>query len=209
MGKIIIFDICGTLYHSNTTCDFCEWQENRFFLKKLLIFSKTIIGRIINKFFEKLFGYDWIRSLHIYSLKGKSIDHVNQQADIFVKTFLINKEISETHKILSSMNRKEVILVSATLKPVAQAIAKYLRVDLFYATTLLIKNGIFTGNIQKDLSGIKHNLFENKKIDFVATDNLNDSKLCLLSRKTVIISRKKHLDLWKKKNIKIDKLIIV
>lgn len=206
--KVIIFDICGTLYHSNTTCDFCEWVENRFFYKNLLKFSKSIVGRIINKISEVFFEYDLIRNLHVWSLKGKSISFIENEADAFVEGFLKEKKIKEVHEILSSKNKKNVVLVSATLYPVAKAIAKNLEIESFYGTTLLCnKSNILAGKIDNDLSGNKHKLFKTEKIDFIATDNLNDSKLCLLSDEVVIISKHKHLKLWDKKNLKIDKLI--
>lgn len=206
--KVIIFDICGTLYHSNTTCDFCEWVENRFFYKNLLKFSKSIVGKIINKIFELFFNYDLIRNLHVWSLKGKSMDDIVNEADAFVESFLKDKKIMEVHEILSSKNKNNVVLISATLYPVAKAIAKNLRIALFYSTSLSFdKNNILSGKIDEDLSGNKHKLFKNKKVDFIATDNLNDYKLCLMSEEVVIISKQKHLKLWDKKKLKIDKLI--
>lgn len=207
--NIKIFDICGTLYHSNTTVDFCKWSENRIFRKNLLRFSTTIVGKIINKVLEKVFNYDWIRSVHILALKGKTTSLIEKQANKFVVDFLEKKKIKDIHQIMTPMNKDDVILVSATILPVAKAIANHLGVPRFYGTTLIIENNRYSGKIENDLSGKKHRLFENLIVNFIATDNLNDSKLCKMSAEVVIVSKVKHLELWSKKNIRIDKLIKV
>lgn len=206
---IKIFDICGTLYHSNTTVDFCKWSENRFLIKNLLKFSTTLPGRIINKVLEKVFHYDWIRSVHIWSLKGKSISLIDIQADQFVSEYLDNKKVQDIHELMALMDKKDIILVSATLLPVAKAIANHLGILRFYGTTLGIENNHYTGKIERDLSGKKHILFENLKVDFIATDNLDDCTLCSMSAEVIIVSKAKHLKLWSKKNIRIDRLIKV
>lgn len=203
-----IFDICDTLYRSNTTMDFCEYRAIGF-QKRILKFSKTFLGKVINKFLINLFNYDWIRSIHIKTLKNIEISIIERDADSFVDNYLNNKKIEEVHKYLETFNKNEVILVSATIDPVAKAISKSLGNINYLSTTLNYKDSICLGTIKEDLLGNKQKYFQDKKIDFIITDNKSDLQLCKLSKKIIIVSKKKNLEFWKKQNLRITKIIEV
>lgn len=203
-----IFDICDTLYRSNTTMDFCEYRAIGF-QKMFLKFSKTFLGKVINKFLINLFNYDWIRSIHIKTLKNIARTTIESDADSFVDNYLNNKKIEEVHKYLETFNKNEVILVSATIDPVAKAISKSLGNINYLSTTLNYKDSICLGIIKEDLLGNKQKYFESKNIDFIITDNKSDLKLCKLSKKIIIVSKKKNIEFWKKQNLEISKIIEV
>lgn len=203
-----IFDICDTLYRSNTTMDFCEYRTAGF-QKRILKFSKTFLGKVINKFLINLFNYDWIRSIHIKTLKNIEISIIERDADYFVDNYLNNKKIEEVHKYLETFNKNEVILVSATIDPVAKAISKSLGNIKYLSTTLNYKDNVCTGTIKEDLLGNKQKYFESKNIDFIITDNKSDLKQCKLSNKIIIVSKKKNIEFWKKQNLEISKIIEV
>lgn len=200
-NKIKIFDVCGTLYHSNTTVDFCEWMEPNFFKKLFLKASKTIPGRIFSKIIYKSFKYDLIRDIHIKSLNGKNKEYIEAKANEFVSSYLEKKKNIEVHNILMN-DLSNVVLVSASLEPIIKAISKKLGIKKYYATSLSSKNDIYNGKIEKDLAGKKHNLFTNEKIELVVTDNLDDYKLCLISEKFIIVSKRKHIKIWENRDLK-------
>ncbi len=203
-----IFDICDTLYNSNTTMDFCEYRISGV-LRILLKFSKSFLGKVINKFLLKFFHYDWIRILHIKTLKNIEISLIEKDAEDFVKSYLNNKKITEVHKYLKDFDKEEIILVSATIEPIAKAIAKSLWNLNYISTTLNINKNICQGTIKKDLLGNKADYFKNKKINFIITDNKSDLDLCMLAKEVVIVSKKKNLNFWKKQNVKITRIIEV
>ena len=205
---IKIFDICGTLYNSNTTLDFCEWIEKRPFNKMILKVFKSYPVKILNKLLMKIFHFDFIRALHIKSLKGMTLNEIESQVNFFVQRVLNQKKISEVHTLFKQIERTDVILVSATIEPIAKAVAHELNVKQYYATTLWYdKDKYCTGKIDRDILGQKHLLFKNEEIDLIVTDNKSDYKLCLKAKQVVIVSKKKNLAFWKSKNLNIHRVI--
>lgn len=204
----IIFDICGTLYNSNTTMDFCEYRAIGA-KKKILKLSKTIFGKIINKILVKILNYDYIRILHVNSLKNLDVKTIEKDVNEFVEKYLENKKIEEVHEILKNFNKEDIILVSATIEPIAKGIAKKLDNLKYLATTLEYEDDRCLGIIKDDLLGNKQNYFQNKEVDFIITDNISDLKLCEISKEIIIVSKEKNLDFWKKQNLNIKKIIKV
>jgi phosphoserine phosphatase len=204
----IIFDICGTLYDSNTTMDFCEYRAVGI-KKKILKLSKTILAKVINKLSVKFFNFDLIRMLHIRSLKDLDINTLQKDANDFVEQYLEKKKIDEVHNILKNYDKNDVILVSATIEPLAKAIAKKLGNLNYIATSLNYENNICKGTIKEDLLGNKQKYFQNRKIDFIITDNKSDLELCKLSKEIVIVTKKKNILFWQKQNINVSKIIEV
>ena len=201
----IIFDIRGTLYDSNTTMDFCEYRvsgKNKIILK----LSKTIFGKVINKISVKLFDYDFIRILHIKTLKGLKDTEIESD---FVDTYLENKKIEEVHEILKNYNKEDLTLVSATIEPVAKAIAKKLGSLNYLATTLEYHEDKCLGKIKDDLLGNKQHYFKNQEIEFIITDNKSDLDLCKMAKEVVIVSKKKNLVFWQNQDLKLQKIIEV
>lgn len=198
---MIIFDICGTLYSCNTTFDFCKAIESRAFYRLILKASKSILGKIINRILEKTFGFELIRMLHINVLRGMSQDDVEEKARDYVRSVLVEKKIQAVHELLARKKTENTILVSATIEPIAKAIAIELDIPRYLATTLKTKNGIFTGKIERDLLGNKHKLLSNDNIELVVTDNKSDYKLCQFSNQVVIVSKQSDLKFWNDKKL--------
>lgn len=208
MQNKIIFDICGTLYTSNTTMDFCEYRATGT-KKKILKLSKTIFVKVINKILVKFFDYDFIRILHVNSLKDLDKKILEKDANDFVEKYLENKKIEEVHSLLNNYNKVDIILVSATIEPVAKAIAKKLGNLKYLATTLEYEDDKCLGIIKDDLLGNKQNYFQDEQVAFIITDNKSDLPLCKISKEVIIVSKKKNLDFWKNKDLKISKIIKV
>ncbi|MFX1702570.1 Haloacid Dehalogenase superfamily, subfamily IB, phosphoserine phosphatase-like [Chitinophaga ginsengisegetis] len=206
--RIVIFDLCGTLYDSNTTMDFIrekvfsEKRQYRLFNKV----SHFIGWKVFNKVLYKLLGLDLTRVIFVRSLKGYARTELNLLAEEFIKTTLSNKEITIAQEMLRNemAQEKRVAIVSASMDFLVQAIAKELGVKEYYATTLdfASETGICNGRILHDLLGNKletcrlHNLDVSKA--FVITDNLSDAELVSKSSEAFIVAKKKNELFWTK-----------
>lgn len=207
--NVVVFDICGTLYNSNTTMDFCEWRCKSK-LKKLLLRSlKKVPIKAFNKLSSILFGIDFIRIININSLKGQNVREIENEAIKFVDTFLFSKKINLVHDCLHEFNRKDILLLSATITPVAKAISQKLGGIEYLSTSLEIINSVYTGKIEIDLLGKKHNFINGSDIEFIITDNLDDIEICKLSSRVVIVTKEKNVEFWIRQNLSIEQLIKV
>lgn len=192
---IIVFDVCGTLYNSNTTFDFIE----HFLASKS---RKTILtNKILRKIlavFSYIYGEDLARKLIIRKLSGVSKFDLEKSAKSFVKTVLAHKKIDLVHKILIEQNNQvnEIVLCSASLDVIVNEIANELNVKKHYASELEVssKDKTYTGRLKSDLQGKKSLLF--KEIDWVLTDNKDDLDIISISKKSTIVSFKKDIKFW-------------
>jgi len=209
MQNKIIFDICGTLYNSNTTMDFCEYRCDKKSKKIILKLSKTILAKVINKLSLKFFNFDLIRVLHVKSLKDLDINTLQKDANNFVEQYLEKKKIDEVHNILKKYDKNDVILVSATIDPMAKAIAQKLGGLKYISTTLEYKEDKCLGKIKDDLLGNKQHYFKNQEIEFIITDNKSDLALCQMAKEVVIVSKNKNIKFWENQDLKVSKIIKV
>lgn len=204
-----IFDICGTLYNSNTTMDFCEYRCNNRFKKTLLKLSKTLPSKALNKILLILFDLDMIRVLHVSSLKNRTKKELEKDAELFVDNYLEDRKITEVHNKLKEFSKDEIILVSATVEPVAKAISQKLGNVKYMATTLKYQDDICLGIIKDDLLGNKQNYFKDSNVDFIITDNKSDLPLCKTAKDVIIVSKEKNLKFWENQDLNILKIIKV
>lgn len=188
--------------------DFCEFRVAGS-KKKILKLSKTIFGKVINKLSIKFFDYDMIRVLHIKSLKDINVQILEKDANDFVEQYLENKKIKEVHDILKNYDNEDVILVSATIDIIANAIAHKLGGLKYISTILEYKEDKCLGKIKDDLLGNKQHYFKNQEIEFIITDNKSDLPLCQMAKEVVIVSKKKNLSFWENQDLKISKMIKV
>lgn len=196
----VVFDICGTMYHSNTTLDFCEWRNKSIFYKLYFKILRSIAFRAINKILRICFKREVdTRAIFLKSLKNISKDMLNLEAEQFLAEYLKPRENALVINKLKSFNKDDIALVSATIEPVAMAIAKHFEIKKYYASTLLFSNNLCSGELESDLLGRKHLLFS--QIDFLATDNLSDIRLCQISKECLIITKKRHKAFWLKQNL--------
>lgn len=199
---IYIFDICGTLYKSNTTFDFLSWtfKKNRKFNLYKKVYS-NILWKVFNKFLRHFFHFDLTRILALYFLRGFSKDVLSQKADEFVNSFLITKKNNDVINALNKLkeNRSNVMIMSATIDIVAKAIAKSLQVKHFYSSSLKYDDSICCGYLVHDLLGNKSSfLKDNISIAAVFTDDLSDADILELAKEKNIIIYKKTSLKWSK-----------
>lgn len=181
-NKIILFDICGTLFFSNTSFDFLDSivkaKSYRFFRK----FSKTILARIINKFSVVVFDKDLIRNIAVLYLRGLSKTELNAKANEFYNDFLYSHRIKETFdkiEFYRDMPNTTVVLASATFDFIAEVVADKLKIPIYFGTELdYDSQGVFKGVIKKDRLGHKYQAALDMgflpPFEKVVTDNITD-----------------------------------
>ena len=206
MKRVYIFDICGTLYNSNTTFDFLEYflSHANTFYRKYSTLRKTFIWRLVNKFFIKFFHKDLTRIIALHFLEGRSCDELKNAAESFYNDFLFtrqNIEIIEDLKTLSKNPQNKVIILSATLDFIANTIARHLGCQYCYSSQLVYDKNICQGKLYVDLLGKKLEIiFKNFKGTFAAvyTDDFSDLPLLSLAKVKNVIVYPKTQKRWKK-----------
>ncbi|MGL5990784.1 MAG: hypothetical protein ACRCZT_03810 [Plesiomonas sp.] len=205
--KIIIFDVCGTLYDSNTTFDFIRsFRRNSVYIKLLGWWAIKIpliaLGRVIS--------LDIYRSLFIYSLKGVERTILVKAANEFYDHVLQYKKIDATHQMLENLkqqNGNDIIYCSASLDIIVQVISE--RLGGRHQSSLLSfsPDGICLGFLSKDLLGKKDTLFEDIDIELTVTDNISDLALLKMSKSSFILSKEKYLSFWLKNGFTVDLVV--
>ncbi|MFN3639955.1 MAG: HAD-IB family phosphatase [Flavobacterium sp.] len=197
---IALFDVCGTLYHSNTTYDFMK-----FFLKRndpkryyRYLLMKSWFLKPFWKLLIFLKGNNYLnRKIFLSLLKGYNVERVQQEAKYFVENQLNCKKMYELHEKLEShlSQNHHVVLLSASIEPVIQAIANHLGIPTFLSTQLGITNETYNGEIVFDMEGKKKASFEKNyqdkkdKLVYFYSDNKEDIDLLESVDKPTIICR--------------------
>ncbi len=205
---LAIFDVCGTLYRSNTTFDFIEfyWKEKSHKILRLFFtLSRTIIGKAVWIMLSKLYNQEIFRILAVRSLSGERMDDVDDAAQRFVKNVLSFKTRSNVFHILDLQRKQgaEIVLLSASLCPVVKAIASELRIERYYCSSLEVISGRLSGRYLNDVRGRKKEIFLKEISDstnFVfVTDNKEDLPLLEFSSSPYIVVKKRHKNFWQLK----------
>ena len=196
--KIIVADICNTLFDSNTTFDFVRYcvDTGRLKCNRLLyhaLFSKISPLFVGIAILQKFTRTDIHKKMAVHLFKNKSTQEVRNWATSFLKEYLQGREIHESLSYLHQYKSENIILVSSTIYPVAETIAAYLNIDHFIATELEIVNSKYTGRIKHEISGSKLSALHEKyspekfEIEMVITDNFSDKELMDKSKKKLAV----------------------
>jgi phosphoserine phosphatase len=206
-GEVYIFDVCGTLYASNTTYDFLLYYFKKYDFKKYLMIKLALSfpSKSVLIILSRL-GLRWdLRRKLIAYLKNESYDRISTNAINFVRDFLEKKQNRVIHEILlkAQSEKKEILLVSASIHPVVEAIAISLGVKNFLATTLSKNHqNQYTGQITDDLKGNKLKSLIKYHFNFsqsltIFTDNLDDLQLIEKCEKAIIVSKRRTINFWR------------
>ena len=202
--KIAVFDVCGTLYKSNTTFDFLDYffkvnkKYNRF---------RKITGNIFlvagNHYINKIFHVDLIRKCAISFLKGFSVEEICRVSQKFLTEFLAESQINNVHELMQHYRDKgyKTILMSASLDFIIKEIHAELNTYKYYSTQLEVVNERYTGKIKFDMSSKKDLVLKQdyKVIESLAvvTDNISDIQLVKsASNRHIICWKNKHSKFW-------------
>jgi HAD superfamily phosphoserine phosphatase-like hydrolase len=207
-GETFLFDICGTLYYSNTTYDFLIWFHSKYDFKKYLLvkLSLSLPLKVVWVVFNKI-GLDInLRKRLIYTLKGVDYKLLDSEARMFVDDILSKKKNKPIHQMLNEARGKKmsVILISASISPVVRAISNSLNLDDYIATALEVdQENKLTGKISEDIQGRKLEALKKRGLDFkneisIATDNVEDLSLIQSCKIAVVVSKKIRIPFWRK-----------
>lgn len=205
-----VFDVCGTLYASNTTFDFII-EYHKFHRNRLrFVWTQILLSlpfKILNRM--KLVS---IRRNMIHSLKGESKHELFTFSQFFVDRYLGNKRKQETMQLLLN-DPLNSILMSASIDPVIIAISHQLNVKAYSSVLEYNDEGICTGKLDVDLKGIKSNQIAQSNLELVATDNMSDIDLIKNSTLSYIITNKSNKNVWLKllsrNNVDLDKVVFL
>ena len=206
MNQIYIFDICGTLYHSNTTFDFLEYflKDTSIYYRYYNILRKTIVWRLFNKIAVKLLRMDMTRIIALCFLKGYTYDELKDAAQSFYNEYLIphqNVKVIDSLKSLSLDPHNKIIIVSATLDFIADIISRHVPCQSCYSSQLAYQNGVCQGKLSVDLLGRKvEKIFADfeRYFEGVYTDDLSDMTLLEKAKEKNIIVYPKTKEKWER-----------
>lgn len=212
MNNIIIFDVCNTLFDSNTTFDFIQFVLKRKRNYRRLAILKALTLRyspvfIFLTILGKLKGKDMIRRQAVHLLHGLGRRELLQWAHEFYEQHLVYKKMSDVLQMLDeARSRGDVWLFSNSLEPVIEVIAEKLKVH-FAASELEYDASLkFTGRIKNDLHGKKLESFHHRFgtgsiITLMCTDNKSDKAILNYAEKRyVVVYREADKKFWKDLN---------
>lgn len=199
-----LIDICGTLFRSNTTFDFLSWylHDNKRYRRLCRIRKFRAIG-FANHWIHRLTGFDLMRIAALRFLKGRSKTELYDSANKFYKEFLkpiTNKSVID---IVEQWRDEDLHLViaSATIDPVAQAVSKALDIPCWQSSMLEYdKDGICTGRLKEDMLANKREMLERKShgehFHCVITDNYSDADIIERSDEAVLVQYRGYKNKW-------------
>lgn len=201
--KICIFDICGTLYNSNTTFDYLNYllrNNTRYQLFEKI--RKLFIAKAINKLLLLCFNYDLIRVIALSFIKGYNKSLLMDVAGDFYDSVLIKKSNQRVQDLLKLRIDDEgytVVIASATIDVVAKTIGNKLGCSNIISSELQYNNDKCTGYLKKDLLGKKQLFlsFETEDAE-IFTDDFSDVKLISKCNYKNIITYNKTKKKWYK-----------
>ena len=207
--KVAVFDVCGTLYDSNTTFDFLDdyfKTDKKYQLFRR--FSKSLSGKLLNYPFYRFFKYDIVRVIATGFLKGIS----EQELQLAMKAFVYEQLDSKIKKNIQSLlaeYKKEgfhIFLMSGSYSLIVEHVCSYFDADGFVASELEVVNSKCTGKYKTD------QLFNKKAILFetypditeliVVSDNRTDYELMKAADKGFAVCNKpKQIRFWQSKQL--------
>lgn len=204
--KIVLVDICGTLYDANTTMTFLDYSfaKNRKYrmFRKL---SKTTLSRVLNTLIFRSFGYDCIRYLGIRFLRGITKIEMMKLVNRYYENFLRNKIQFEPIRILKDYQCRtdcHIVIVSATLDCIACKVAEKIGIDNYLSSQLAYKDGVCCGSLKTDLLCNKLMFLRRFGYEYpykmTMSDNLSDAELMCLSEENYIVTNTTRLRKWQK-----------
>ncbi|MDQ1000800.1 HAD superfamily phosphoserine phosphatase-like hydrolase [Neobacillus niacini] len=207
--KYIIFDICGTIYDANTSFAFIENVLIKYSRTYRTIYKilKSIPGRIINKILFKFFNYDLFKQVTTRFLRNHSEEFIANLSKEFVLNHLKPKERKDVINLLNQYkgDKWKVVFISGAYDFIVKEVANFYGVDDYYASTLETKNGIYTGRYKDDILDKKHVIFQSNFKDveelIVVSDNKTDYELFKLAKNKYVITNKRDMAFWSKKDL--------
>ncbi len=214
LPQIAVFDVCNTMFYSNTTHDFVDYVFNQKFLPSKRNFYKIFNSKLNPLRYSfilisVLVGLDLYKKINVYLLKGLTHDEFSQLSKRFVAEFLQDKQINQTQLLINKCKKEKlrVILCSSSLDPIVEAIANSIEVEDFVCTTLKFKDQIFTGIISEEIADKKLQALKKKRISgeikYAISDNEGDVSLLQIAQYPIaVIHNNKDFEFWSRYSVK-------
>jgi phosphoserine phosphatase len=187
---VFVFDVCDTLFYSNTTFDYLHFVLEQRQLSGRQYWLRLLTKRWSPAFlclsvWQKLTGGDAVKAAALQLLAGIPKDELYSLGQHFVKDFLGTRKIAQTHELLAGLTDSSirVVLLSASLDPIIAALAAELKVEFVSSELAYDKQGCCTGRLRRELGGQKHHALrallgtDTTLRLAVATDNFTDKEL--------------------------------
>ncbi|HDM8144057.1 TPA: haloacid dehalogenase-like hydrolase [Vibrio harveyi] len=195
--KYVGFDVCGTLFDSNTTFDFIQYLYDKGYVSFNIAYIRSLPFKVINKLSLSICDFDLVKYLSIRLLKGIEKKTLYRWSEEFYDNYLVHRKIERVHTLMNTYKEMNahIYFISATIDCVAQIVSNRLGADTVVSSQLQYDNGIATGYLKKDIYGNKHSLFTHQ-FDCYVSDNFNDLELLTSSKDYVIVSKQKDISYW-------------
>lgn len=187
--KILLLDVCHTLYLSNTTFDFLAW-----YLPENLAYQTIAKKRrsLFNRVSARLGFADTIREQAIALLAGIPRNELETAAAAFTKNLrpinTVQTRVNEYRKL-----GYEPVLLSSSLDFIVDSVAQLLAIETVHATELNYRDDICLGTIKQDLLHAKANVIKHhyKGTDSTfITDNRTDFNCATEVSKFIAVHQK-------------------
>lgn len=203
--QIAIFDVCDTIYKTNTTFKFLDYylvnDKKYIFFRKI---TKLFPVKVLNFFLYKVFKKDLMRYFGTLFLRGKEIEEVQKYTHKFVYTNLVSDIKDSTVEMMNVYKDKgyKIVLMSGSYLFIIKEVAKYFNIDFFYASKLKIVNRFYTGKYDRDILLSKYELLKKEFKNFdklvVVSNNKTDLELMQFADQSFAICNKEDdLKFWK------------
>jgi HAD superfamily phosphoserine phosphatase-like hydrolase len=202
--KIAVFDVCDTLYMSNTTYDFIDYYLQSKSLYQLLLFricrSRPLIPLWV--LLGHLYDMDIFRKFAVRLLHGAEEQYIRIKASCFVSEVLFRRENASALALMKRLQKEgyTIVLASASLLFVVEEVASVLSVSEYFACSLESRNGLLTGRYLHDIRGRKDCVIARRFpncIDLVVvTDNREDINLILKASHAWIVCDQRRRWRW-------------
>ena len=105
--KVAVFDVCDTLYASNTSFEFLDYYfaDNTRYIQ-FRKFSKALPGKLLNYPLYRVLKYDGVKIFATSFLKGENIHQVDLAAKEFVYKQLKSKINENVMQLLVKYKEK-------------------------------------------------------------------------------------------------------
>jgi HAD superfamily phosphoserine phosphatase-like hydrolase len=208
MSPYFFSDICGTLYRVNTSYRFLAYyfQRNNRIKSAYFRLLLSLPAKVLWKIAGTLMDMEWLRKHLLGLLKGEKEEKVMSEAKAFVGEVLPRFKNNRAWERIASS--RPVVLVSATLSPVAKAIAEETGAEAYFATQMEVVDGIFTGRIASDARNQKLELLSVSEyapclsFSIFMTDNREDLPLLKAVKEAIVVADlPAHQRFWLKQQV--------
>ncbi len=206
-SRLVIFDVCDTLYDANTTVGFIRYYLARQSNASLRNSLSRWLDRKSPFFYvgaaaKHLLGWDLARQRIIATLAGEPRGRLTDAASEYVRDILpafANQPIHDRLKAHQA-DGDRVLLLSSSIDLVVSQIAAVLGTE-YRASILEFDGDQCTGRLSADLTGKKAGelrAFVDPGVDtWVYTDNRSDKDLVAsVGRATIVLPRGGRQDRW-------------